>query len=302
MENASQVHSRRRAGGVENRPIGAGQAAGSGPEWTASIVIHSSTLVMPSSFFTRPLGLLCLLLAALPAFADDLAGAKVRPSDCKPRDADSTCATAVAGATVTPPDAYPDAVLYDGPLGGMSGSGDAYWGFDFVADESGTPSPVRGDEFINRSNAPVTITFTFYLATDPPCRVSCIPSVQFQTDAGWHKSNPPLVVDGRRLMLSSTFLPGQGYGWVLALRQPGNPRLTVSVPKGSTATLQSVGLAPLPAIATEIPLVTSTCFCSTGITASCSEGSHFSNGLLGPWSQGDDMYRRAGAYGCPIDH
>jgi hypothetical protein len=257
---------------------------------------------MSSSFFMRPLGLLCLLLATSPAFADELAGAKVRPSDCKPRDADSTCATAVAGATEAPLNVRPDSVLFDGPLGGVPGMGYAYWGFDFVADETDTPSPVRDDEFINRSDVPVTITFTFQLQTGHPCKIDCIPSVQFQADAGWHRIYPPLVASGTRLTMSSTFLPGQGYGWVVALGQPGNPRLTVSVPKGATATLRSVGLAPLPAIATEMPLVTSVCACFDGTTALCSKGTHFSNGLLGPWSQGDDMYKRAGAFDCAIDH
>ncbi|MBC7666427.1 MAG: hypothetical protein H7276_21980 [Caulobacter sp.] len=267
-----------------------------------SIVIHCAAPIMSSSFFMRPLGLLCLLLATSPAFADELAGAKVRPSDCKPRDADSTCAMAVSGATVVTLPFVPDGVLYDGPLGGVPAMGYAYWGFDFVANESGTPSPVRDDEFINRSTVPVTITFTFQLATDHPCKVDCIPSVQFQADAGWHRIYPPLVANGTRLTMSSTFHPGQGYGWIIALRQPGNPRLTVSVPKGSTATLRSVGLAPLPAIATEIPFVTYVCDCFNGTTAPCSKGTRFSNGLLGPWSQGDDMYRRAGAFDCAVDH
>ena len=253
--------------------------------------------------FRSPLRLLCLLLVMPLACANDLASAKLRPSDCRPRDADSTCAAAVAAATVTPPDVHPDSVLYDGPLGGVPPTGYAYWGFDFVADQSGTPSPVREDEFINRSAVPVTITFTFDIPTDHPCTKDCLPGMQFQTGVGWHKIDPPFIVNGDHVTLTSTFQPGQGYGWVIALWQSSNPRLTVTVPAGSTATLKSVGLPPLPAIATEIPLVMSQCECPDGSTATCSAGSHFSNGLLGPWFQNADMYQRAGAFnGCPINH
>src|SRR3954471_11060225 len=109
--------------------------------------------------FNHALQSLCLLAAVSPVFAGDAASGRLRPSDCRPRDADSTCATAVAGATTPPLPFVPDGVLYDGPLGGVPATGYAYWGFDFIADRTGTPSPVRADEFVNRSNVPVTITF-----------------------------------------------------------------------------------------------------------------------------------------------
>lgn len=243
-----------------------------------------------------------LLLVASTAFGSHLANAKIVPSDCRPRDADSTCATAVRGATVVTLPAFPDGVLYDGPLGGVPASGWAYWGFDFFADRFGTSSPVRNDEFINRSNVPVTITLTFNFPTDHSCDRDCLPGMHFQADAGWHRLYPPFVLDGDKVTMTSSFRPGQGYGWAVELWQSSNPRLTVSVPKGSTASLESVGLAPLPAIATEIPRVMSTCDCQDGTAAPCSDGSHFSNGLLGSWIEADDMYQRAGAFGCPINH
>ena len=258
---------------------------------------------MPFPCLARLFRLLCLLLAVPASFADGLGAAKVRPSDCKPRNADSTCATAVPGATVAAPaQATPDTVLYDGPIAGVPATGYAYWGFDFIADQSGTPSPVRQDEFVNRSGVPVTIRFTFDIPTDHACNKDCLPGVQFQVDAGWHKVDPPFVVDGNSVSRSSTFAPGQGYGWLIALWASTNPRLTVSVPKGSTATLTDVGLSKTPAIATEIPRSVGTCDCPDGSRAACSAGSRFSNGLLGPWFQNADMYQRSGAFtDCAFD-
>ena len=261
---------------------------------------------MSFSFLAPLVRLLCPLLAALVApasFATEPGSAKLRPSDCKPRDADSTCATAVAGATVAMPPFTPDGTLYDGPLGGVPSSGYAYWGFDFVADQSGMPSPVRPDEFINRSGVPVTITLSFNIPTDHFCGNDCLPGMQFQVGPGWNKVDPPYVVKANTVSLTSTFQPGQGYGWVIGLWESSNTRLTVTVPKNSAATLRSVGLPDLPSAAIEIPRVIGTCNCMDGSTTACSDGSHFTNGLLGPWSQNADMYRRSGAFSqCVIDH
>jgi hypothetical protein len=227
--------------------------------------------------------------------------ANVRPSDCRPRDADSTCATAVAGAPAVPP-YKPNATLYDGPLGGVPASGYAYWGYDFIADQTGTPSPVRPDEFINRSDVPVTITLTFDFPTDHVCKKDCLPGVQFQVDPGWYKLDPPYVVDGNTVSVAQTFNPGRGFGWVIALWQSTNPRLTVAIPAGAKATLQDVGLSPFPAIANEIAAVQGVCNCQDASTAACSDGSHFSNGLLGPWYQNWTNYMRAGAFNsCAVE-
>lgn len=227
--------------------------------------------------------------------------ARVGPSDCQPRDADSTCATAVAGAPVpAPPTNNPVPTLYDGPLGGVPASGYAYWGFDFVADETGMPSPVRPDEFINRSSVPVTITLSFDVPTNHPCSKDCLPGVQFQVDPGWFKIDPPYTFVGNKASLTQTFAPGRGYGWVIALWQSTNPRLTVTVPKGSTATLEDVGLSPYPAVANPLPAVAGVCDCPDGTTAACSAGTHYSNGLLGPWYQVSSNYLRSGSFnGCP---
>ncbi len=255
---------------------------------------------MSFSFFTHPIRPLCLLLAVLVApasFATESGFAKMRPSDCKPRDADSTCATAVAGATVmVPPASQNNSILYDGPLGGVPSSGYAYWGFDFVADQSGTPSPVRPDEFINRSGVPVTITLSFNIPTTHFCRNDCLPGMQFQVGPGWDKVDPPYVVKADKVSLTSTFQPGQGYGWLIGLWESSNTRLTVSVPKGATATLGDVGLAATPSVASELPRVVGTCECSGGKQAACSDGTHFSNGLLGSWSQTLGLYQRQGAF------
>ncbi len=245
--------------------------------------------------------MLCLVAATQAAQASTGGQATMKPSDCRPRDADSTCATAVAGAPVAgPPPAHPDTPLYDGPLAGIPASGYAYWGYDFVADQTATPSPVRPDEFINRSSVPVTITFTFDYPTNHPCDRDCLPGFQFQVGPGWSKIDPPRVFNGDTVSFTQTFDPGRGYGWVIALWQSTNPRLTVTVPRGSKATLTDVGLSALPQIATEIAAVQGLCDCWDGTVAACSDGSHFSNGLLGPWAQSLDNYMRAGAFNsCP---
>jgi len=245
--------------------------------------------------------MLCLVVAVQAAHASQGGVAKLKPSDCRPRDADSTCATAVAGASVAaPPVAHPEVPLYDGPLGGVPAFGYAYWGFDFVADQTGVASPVRIDEFINRSRVPVTITLSFNFPTTHACNKNCLPGVQFQVDPGWFKIDPPYVINGNTVSVTQTFNPGRGFGWVIGLWQSTNPRLTVSIPVGAQATLQDVGLSAYPAITNEIPAVQGFCDCWDSTSAACSEGSHFSNGLLGPWYQNLTNYRRAGAFNsCP---
>jgi hypothetical protein len=245
--------------------------------------------------------MLCLVVAAQAAQAWDGGVAKVGPSDCRPRDADSTCATAVAGAPVAAPTpAHPESPLYDGPIGGVPATGYAYWGFDFVADQTGTPSPVRPDQFINRSSVPVTVTLSFNYPMARACNKDCLPAVQFQVDEGWFKIDPPWVFNGNTVSVTQTFNAGRGFGWVIALWQSTNPWLTVTVPRGSTATLKEVGLPIFPATATEIAATLGSCYCWDGSTATCSDGSHFSNGLLGPWFQNLTNYRRAGAFNnCP---
>ncbi len=261
---------------------------------------------MSFSFFKRLVRPLCLLLAMLTAtasFAAETGSTKMRPSDCKPRDADSTCATAVAGATGVGPPFTPEGTLYDGPLGGVPSSGYAYWGFDFIADRSGTPSPIRPDEFINRSGVPVTITLSFDIPTTHPCGKDCLPGVQFQVGLAWHKLDPPYVVKLDKVSLTSTFQPGEGYGWMIGLWESRNARLTVSVPKGATATLDDVGLAAAPSVASELPRVVGTCECPDRSRAACSDGTHFSNGLLGPWYQSTGLYLRRDAFSdCIVDN
>ena len=268
----------------------------------AVVILQRCACVM-SLQFKSLYSVLCLAVLSKSAGAGGGLDSRVNPSDCRPRDADSTCATAVAGAPV--PDPIPgglDPILYDGPLGGVPARGYAYWGFDFFADATGTPSPVRPDEFINRSSVPVTIKLTFNFPTGRPCGKDCLPGVQFQTGPGWRILGPLYTVSGDTAWVSETFAPGRGYGWVIGLWDSWNTRLTVSVPKGAVTTLTEVGLSPFPAIATEIPAVTATCSCWDGTSAACSDGDHYSNGLLGPFYLEWDNYQRAGAFnGCPTE-
>jgi hypothetical protein len=196
----------------------------------------------------------------------------------------------------SPPAVIQDPTLYDGPLGGVPARGYAYWGFDFFADETGTPSLVRPDEFVNRSSVPVTITLSFDIPTNHPCGNDCLPGVQFQVDAGWYKIDPPYTVVGNKVSLTQTFAPGRGYGWVISLWESTNPRLTVTIPKNAVATLRQVGMSSRPSDADEVPAVVSNCSCNDGTTAICSDGNRFSNGLLGSWSQVFSIYSRVGAF------
>jgi hypothetical protein len=209
----------------------------------------------------------------------------------------------VAGAPpASAPPFTPNTVLYDGSLGGVPPSGYAYWGYDFFADQTGTPSLVRPDEFINRSNVPVTVTLSFNFPTNHPCNHDCLPGVEFEVDAGWFKVDPPYVINGSTVSVTQTFAPGRGFGWVIGLWEATNPRLKVTVPASANTTLEAVGLPSLPQIAREIPAVIGQCPCSDGTTASCSDGSHFSNGLLGPWTQNFQIYVRAGAFNsCQVN-
>ena len=229
----------------------------------------------------------------------------VAPSDCRARDADSTCATAVAGSTEPPTHVMPDGVLYDGPLAGVPAAGYAYWGWDFIAEQSGDRSPVRPDEFINRSKVAVAITLSFDVPQRATCGHDCLPGVEFEIGPGWYKLDPAYVRTGARVSLTASIQPGQGYAWVIGLWEATNTRLTVTVPKGSTATLADVGLGADMSVASEIAPVVGTCDCGDGTVASCSDGTRFSNGLLGPWTKTSEGsgYARAGGYNeCAVQH
>jgi hypothetical protein len=161
---------------------------------------------------------------------------------------------------------------------------------------------VRPDLFINRSRVPVTITLSFNVPTGHSCNKNCLPGVQFQVDAGWFKLDPPFVIDGNTASVSAEFAPGRGYGWVIGLWQSTNPRLKVTIPVGATATMEELGLPTFPAIAQEIAAVAGVCDCWDGSRAPCSDGSRFSNGLLGSWRQSNEFYIRAGAFNsCPLE-
>ncbi len=243
---------------------------------------------------------LCLAIVAQAASASNGGVSGLKPSDCRPRDADSTCATAVASAPVSLPLPIPDEVIIDSSLGGVPSSGYAYWGFDFASALAGIASPFPDDMFVNRSPYPVTITLSFTIPTTHACGNNCLPGVQFEVDAHWINVRPPIVVNGNSASASYQARPGQGYGWAIGLWQASNARLTATLPPGAHATLEQVGLPSQPSIATEIPAVTGVCDCWDGSSAACSLGNRFSNGLMGPWYRSTDFYLRAGAFnGCP---
>lgn len=246
---------------------------------------------------------LCLAVITQAASAGDSRVAGVRPSDCRPRDADSTCATAVAGAPVPVPapiPLHPDGVVFDDSLGGVPSSGYAYWGYDFASALAGIASSFPDDMFVNRSPYPVTIALSFTIPTSHACGNNCLPGVQFEVDANWINVRPPLVIHGSIATASYQVRPGQGYGWAIGLWQSSNARLTVTLPPGVNATLDQVGLPLQPSIALEIPAIAAVCDCWDSSTAPCSLGNRYSNGLMGPWYKSNDFYIRAGAFNtCP---
>jgi hypothetical protein len=222
----------------------------------------------------------------------------VVPSDCLPRDADSTCAAAVARKTTTVANA---AGLYDGPLGGVPASGYAYWGFDFDAAALGVASKVSQDMYINRSAYPVTITLTFTIPTTHACGSGCLPGVKFLRGTSWSSVFPAMTVSGGTATIGLQIAAGDSYGWVIGLWQATNPRITVTIPAGASATMEQLGLSVDMGTADEIAAVDTTCECWDSFIYACSAGTHFSNGLLGVWYQSTQNYLRAGAYSnCPV--
>jgi hypothetical protein len=222
----------------------------------------------------------------------------VRPSDCQPRNADSTCAGAVARTTDSA--YFPSNLLYDGPLGGVPASGYAYWGFDFAAEAAGVPSAISQDMYINRSGVAVTITLTFDYPTTHSCGQGCLAGVKFLAGTNWHSVFPPTAVSNGHMTLSLTVGAGDSYGWVIGLWQATNPWLTVTVPTGTVTTLERVGLSASPALADEVAAIVLICDCPDTTQRACSKGTHFSNGLVGVYYQSMGNYVRAGAFSdCP---
>lgn len=222
------------------------------------------------------------------------------PSDCRARDADSTCNSAVqqsSGSSSIPQSQG----LYDGPLAGVPSQGYSYWGFDYAADANGVHSDYVVDLFVNHTPYQATIRLSFTIPIDHGCGNDCIPGVQFYSAPGWHSHFPNAVINGSTVYMEYQVEPFQAYGWVIGLWQSTNPRLRVTVPNGVNTTLVALGLPPEPGVSREIAPADTLCMCGDGIERTCSLGSHFSNGLDGPWyASAGNFYVRAGAYTtCP---
>ena len=266
----------------------------------SGITINQPRRRLMSLHFKNLHRVLCLAVVAQAASAADSHVTGMKPSDCRPRDADSTCATAVAAAPApADPLVRP---LYDSSIGGVPSAGYAYWGFDFASDAEGAPSPFPDDMFVNRSPYPVTITLSFTIPTSHACGKDCLPAVQFEVDSSWINVRPPIVIKGNSASATYQVRPGQGYGWVIGLWQSSNPRLNVTLPPGTNASLEQIGLPSNPSIAQEVPATASTCYCWDGSSAACSLGNRYSNGLMGYWYRSNEFYVRAGAFNnCPLE-
>lgn len=225
----------------------------------------------------------------------------IAPSDCTNGHSDSTCARSVAAPTSPGGQPSPGArTLYEGALAGMPAHGYAYWGFDFVAEATGMPSPALRPMFINRSGGPVDIAFTFDIPASPACGRGCLPQVGFQLDQGWFTVSLVAAVAGGTATFSYEIPAGRLYGWHIGLWQGLNPRVSVSAPGNPAATLTSVGLGANLGIADPVPAVIGSCACLDGSSAPCSDGVRLSNGMMGLWIPSSETIIEPQAFNdCP---
>lgn len=213
-------------------------------------------------------------------------------SDCVAGNADSSCVGNVQRLTLAhPPSAD---VLYDGPIAAAPNFGAGYWGFDFLASDSGIPSPVPKDMFVNRSANAISLTFTFDV---PPgnCSSGCRPGMEFKLGSKWNSFFPNIILAGNQAITSVQIAPGQAYGFVIALWQATNPHVRVNNLGASKLFLADVGLRSFSA-ADPVPGIYFQCQCGDGYLKQCYSGSHLANGYMGQW--GNDNYASWDAVGC----
>lgn len=213
-------------------------------------------------------------------------------SDCVAGNADSSCISNInRGPVASPPSVD---VLFDGPIAGTPSSSAGYWGYDFLAASSGSPSPAPRDMFINRSASAISLIFSFDLPQGP-CGYGCRPGMEFKLNAKWNSFFPNIVVSGSKAITSVQIAPGQAYGFAIALWQASNPRVKVQNLSSATVSLQDVGLNDFSS-ATPIPGIYFQCECGDGLIKQCYSGTHFSNGLMGGWR--NDGYFPWDEIGC----
>lgn len=212
-------------------------------------------------------------------------------SDCAPGRSDSTCGDVVSRPAVPLP--FPPPPLYNGAISGTPISGSAYWGFDFVANELGIPSPAPRDMFVNRSSNAISLLFTFDLPNN--CGSGCLPGMEFKLNSSWNSFFPNIVVAGSQAITTLQVAPGQTYGFVISLWGAKNPRIRVDNLGATYMTLRDAGLADF-ATAQPVQGTYFTCECGDGVQRTCYSGTRYSNGLMGSWYR--DRYVAWDAVGC----
>jgi hypothetical protein len=216
----------------------------------------------------------------------------IGPSDCVGGHADSTCANAVYGPTRhSPPPPPPDSY----PLAGMPLVNYWYWGYDFATQDTRQLSPPT---FVNRSGQSLLVSLSFTIP-NPPCGKDCLPGVEFYFDQGFHKVDPQLSISGNTATAVMQVNNGGRYSWVIGLWLARDPVVAVTTLDGIPVPPEIAGLSPRPDVSTSIPGIITTCQCQDALTALCSAGDHYSNGLTGQWSRNVGVYRFNAWSNCP---
>jgi hypothetical protein len=257
---------------------------------------------------------LCGALVAQGVLIDEASA--IGPSDCKAGHADSTCAAGVVGAPVpipappppgppppppSPPPGPPPVpdltVIYDGPIAGLPSGGIAYWGFDFLSDSLGIPSPMFRDVYINRSAYPLTLRFTFTTPLNKPCGTGCLPRLEFRMGPAWALRYAPFTVSDGVAIAEYEIPANYYYAWVIGLQDTTNPILRVTTDRH--VTLDDAGLPTHMNAAAPIPPKIQSCSCQDGSIAECSYGTRYSSGLMGHWDNDGYYYSDDGWNFCP---
>ena len=210
-------------------------------------------------------------------------------SECSAGTIDSSCGvglravTGCVGSGCSGGVAEDSQTVYSGPLAGTPISGFSYWGYDFKSAIAGVASPIVHSMFINRTNQTIAVTLRFDLPYSAGCAESCLPAVQFKMGDYWGNVYPQLDITATQASATLYIRPNEPYGWIIGRGLTSNTHLIVTADKSSPVTLQDAGLPQHPEIALEMPATPVACTCWDGSDGQCSQGTIFSNGLIGYW-------------------
>jgi hypothetical protein len=221
---------------------------------------------------------LCFLLVAQTLLSGS--SRAIQPSDCQPRNMDSSCAQAVDQYPNDPPPSPPPPPK-SFSLAGQPASGYWYWGYDFATADAEQQLDPR---YVNRSGQPLNITLSFTIPASR-CGGGCLPGVEFYFDQDVHKRDPQLQVSGTTAKAVVPLKPGDSYGFIIGLWQALDPTISVTSADGTPVSPELAGMSARPDNSSLVPGTPTTCLCEDGAFAECYLGDHYSNGLSGRWSQ-----------------